>query len=108
MIQFFRSPASKAIAGGESGLGVNQTPPVARAVELNGAALGQRRRKVRIVRFVAAETLVLGILVASIVAGVSARFSMESLTPIFKIVPIIAAATAAILPILFFGSPKRR
>jgi len=62
----------------------------------------------RIVRFVAAETLAVGILMASIIAGVSARFAVESLTPIFRILPIIAAAAAAILPILFFGNPKRR
>jgi len=57
---------------------------------------------------VAAETFAIGLMVASIVAGVSARFADEALTPIFRVLPITAAVAAAILPILFFGDPKRK
>jgi hypothetical protein len=71
------------------------------------ATLARRQRRIRMARFVAAETFALGLTVASVIAGVSARFSDESLTPIFQVLPIVAAAAATILPIIFFGGLKR-
>jgi hypothetical protein len=59
-------------------------------------------------RFVAGETLAMGIFVASVLAGISERFASEKLTPIFRVLPIMAAAIAAILPIIFFALPKGR
>jgi hypothetical protein len=58
--------------------------------------------------FIASETFAIGIFVASVLAGISERFASESLTPIFRILPITAAAVAALLPILFFAFPKGR
>src|SRR4051812_37477773 len=72
------------------------------------AAVARRKRRIKMARFVAAETFAIGLLVASVIAGVSAHFADESLTPIFRVLPIIAAAAATILPIIFFGDPKRR
>jgi pyrroline-5-carboxylate reductase len=72
------------------------------------AHLARRRRRLRLVRFMAAEAFALAILVLSVLAGISERFASESLTPIFRALPITAAAVAAILPILFFGGPKRK
>lgn len=74
---------------------------------LTSAGIARRRRQIRMVRFIAAETFAIGVLLVSVIAGVSARFSAESLTPIFRALPIIAGAAAAILPIVFFGDPNR-
>jgi len=62
----------------------------------------------RLTRFIAFETISIAVLLLSILAGISQRFAAESLTPIFRVLPITAAAVAGILPILFFGDPKRR
>jgi hypothetical protein len=58
--------------------------------------------------FIALETMAIGVTIASAIAGISIRFAAESLTPVFRILPVGAAVVAAILPILFFGDPKRR
>jgi hypothetical protein len=71
------------------------------------AALVRRRRRIRMARFVVAETVVIALMIGSVVAGVSARFAHESFTPIFRVLPITAAVVATILPIIFFGDPKR-
>jgi hypothetical protein len=78
------------------------------STELDIAEVVRRRRRMRLVRFIAAEVLVLSVLILSVLAGISERFSSESLTPILRALPITAAVVAAILPILFFGDPKRR
>ena len=86
-------------AGRDRGTVRNQTDP---------AIVARRRRRVRLARFIAFETVAIAVLLFSVVAGISERFAAESLTPIFRVLPITAAAVAAILPILFFGAPKRR
>jgi hypothetical protein len=58
--------------------------------------------------FIVLETMAIGVTIASAIAGISIRFAAESLTPVFRILPVGAAIVAAILPILFFGDPKRR
>jgi hypothetical protein len=87
--------------------------PVAPDKELNGEELdpigfARHRRRLRLARFIAFETVAVAVLIASILAGISARFAAESLTPLFRVLPVMAASVAAILPILFFGDPKRR
>jgi hypothetical protein len=72
------------------------------------AGLIRRRRRVRMLRFIACEAVAIGIMVASAIAGLSARFATETLTPFFRILPITAAAAATIIPILFYGSAGRR
>jgi hypothetical protein len=59
-------------------------------------------------RLVAAETFAVAVTIASVVAGISARFAAETFTPIFRVLPISAAVVAAILPIFFFGDLRRR
>ena len=59
-------------------------------------------------RFAICEVLALGIMVASALAGISERFTAESWTLLFRVLPIGAAVVAVILPIFFFGDPKRR
>jgi len=78
------------------------------AADPDRAALARRRRRTRWARFVAVEMFAIGVMTASVLAGVSERFTSESLTPIFRVLPITAAVLAAILPILFFGDPTRR
>jgi hypothetical protein len=72
------------------------------------AALIRHRRRVRALWFIVFETVAIGVMAASIVAGISARFAAENLTPLFRILPISAAIVAVILPIFFFGDAKRR
>ena len=72
------------------------------------AAWARRRRRVRLVIFIIAESLVLALTVAAMLAGISERFLAESFTSMFRIVPIVGAFVAATLPILFFGHPRRR
>ena len=88
----------------------HQTPAASEvdSSQVDIAELVRRRRRMRLVRFIAAEGLVLSFLILSVVAGISERFALESLTPIFRALPIAAAVVAAILPILFFGHPKRK
>jgi hypothetical protein len=59
-------------------------------------------------RFIVSEAIAIGVMVASALAGISARFAAESLNPILRILPVSAAVIAVILPIIFFGDPKRR
>jgi hypothetical protein len=59
-------------------------------------------------RFIAGEIVAIAVLAVSVLAGISERFAVESLTPIFRTLPIAAATIAAVLPILFFGHPKKR
>ena len=70
--------------------------------------LRRQHRRVRFVRFIVCEMIAILILVATVVAGLSARFAAESYTPVFRILPIIVAIVAAIIPVLFYGNPKRR
>jgi hypothetical protein len=74
----------------------------------DGVALLRHKRRMRTVRFIVAETIAIAVMIASALAGVSVRFAAENLTPIFRVIPVTAAAVAVILPILFFGNLKRR
>jgi hypothetical protein len=87
----------------------NQTPVASEveSPEQQIARMVRRRRRLRVIRFVAAEVLAVAALILSVLAGTSERFASESLTPIFRALPITLAVVAAILPILFFGGPKR-
>jgi hypothetical protein len=71
------------------------------------ARIVRHRRRMRLARFIVFETIAIAVLFISVVAGVSERFVAESLTPLFRVLPITAAIVAAILPIFFFGDPKR-
>jgi predicted PurR-regulated permease PerM len=71
-------------------------------------SLARRRRRARLLIFIIAESVVAVLTIAAMVAGISERFLTESFTGLFRMVPIIGAIVAALLPILFFGDPKRR
>ncbi len=72
------------------------------------AALVRQRRRRKFVRFAVAEAVAIVVLVGSLIAGLSAPFAAESLTPFFRVVPIGAALVATVVPIVFFGNPMRR
>jgi hypothetical protein len=72
------------------------------------ASVVRHRRRMRMARFIVAEIAAIAVLFGSVIAGISERFAVESLTPLFRTLPITAAIVAAVLPILFFGHPKRR
>ncbi|MEY2557199.1 MAG: hypothetical protein QOE34_624 [Verrucomicrobiota bacterium] len=68
----------------------------------------RRRRRRKLLFFIVGETLALALMLGAAIAGISERFVAESLTPLFRILPIIPAGVAVILPIVFFGDPKKR
>ena len=70
--------------------------------------LFRKRRRTRRAWFLLAETLSLALLVGSVVAGISERYAADSLTPLFRILPIAAAMIAGLLPIIFFGHRRGR
>jgi hypothetical protein len=72
------------------------------------AALIRHRRRVRMVRFIVCEAVTIAVMVGSAVAGISERFAAENFTPVFRVLPVSAAVVAVVLPIIFFGDPKRR
>jgi hypothetical protein len=72
------------------------------------AGIIRHRRRVRLLYFIILEGVVIGLMIISAMAGISSRFAEESLTPIFRVVPVSAAIVSVILPIIFFGDPKRR
>ena len=72
------------------------------------AGIIRHRRRLRMLRFISFETIAIGVAITSAIAGISSRFAAESLTPIFRVLPVGAAIVAVVLPIVFFGDPKRR
>ena len=78
------------------------------AYEESPAAVIRRHRQVVMQRFIVCETLVVAVMAASVIAGISGRFATALPTPLFSIVPIGAAIIGTIIPILFFGGPKSR
>jgi hypothetical protein len=72
------------------------------------AAIVRERRQRRLLRFALCEAAAILLTVASMLAGMSTRFLDESLTPLFRMLPIVGAAAATILPILFYGRPTGR
>jgi hypothetical protein len=71
------------------------------------STLIRRRRRARTLLFIVLEGFALLVMVVSAIAGISARFAAESWTPIFRVLPITAAAVAVILPIFFYGKRPR-
>lgn len=80
-------------------------PPV--AAPPDALALFRQRRRTFRRWFLVAETLSVAVMIGSILAGISERFASESLTPLFRVLPVAAAIVAGILPILFFSNPNR-
>jgi len=74
----------------------------------NVAALVRQRRRARLLRFAICEVIAIALTVGFTLAGLSSQYLDDSLTPVFRFLPIASAAAATILPILFFGDPKRR
>jgi uncharacterized membrane protein YoaK (UPF0700 family) len=72
------------------------------------ARLLRGRRRARLLRFVALETLAVALIIVSVIAGLSERFASESLTKIFELLPVAFAIVAVGLPIFFFGHPRHR
>ena len=87
----------------------NRRPPKHRLEgDQDPASLVRHRRRLRMARFILAEIVAIAVLCGSVIAGISERFAAESLTPLFRALPVTAAIVTAILPILFFGDPKRK
>lgn len=74
----------------------------------SNADLVARRHRSKLITFVIWEGLAVAVTIISVFAGVSANYGDESFTPLFRVVPITAAAAATIIPILFFGTSRRR
>jgi hypothetical protein len=80
----------------------------AQSAEVNAARIIRHHRRTRMLRFITFEIVTVAITVISALAGISTRFAGDTLTPLFRVLPIGAAMTAVILPILFFGHPEFR
>lgn len=80
-------------------------PPEADGGSLRRASNSRRRRK--FFWFLLVESIVGSLIVTSILAGLFVRVASESWTPLFRVVPIGAAAIATIVPILFYGNSRR-
>jgi hypothetical protein len=70
--------------------------------------LVRERRRVRTTRFIVCEALAIGLLLGSMLAAFSTNFATGHPRPFLKMLPILAAAIATLIPVLFFGNPKRR
>ena len=91
-------------------MGADVTPPDPNRPPIapEFAAIARQRRRTRLLIFVILESLVIAVTMAAMAAGISEHFLAETFTKVFRIVPIVGAIVAAILPIVFFGHPKRR
>ena len=65
-----------------------------------------RRRLVRLVRFIACEVIAVGVLIAGMAFGFSHRTTDDPLSLFLKILAVVAAVAAVIVPVLFFGLPE--
>ena len=71
-------------------------------------ALLRRRRRTKFIRFVLVESLAVAVMIGFGLAGMASDTASESLTPLFRILPIAAAVAATLIPILFYGFSGRR
>src|SRR5438876_2747779 len=65
-----------------------------------------RRRLVRLVRFIACEVMVVGVLILGMAFGFSHRTTDDPLSLFLKILAVVAAVAAVVVPVLFFGLPE--
>ncbi|MDQ6859655.1 MAG: hypothetical protein M3032_00650, partial [Verrucomicrobiota bacterium] len=56
----------------------------------------RERRRARVIRFIVLESIALILTVASVCAGLSVRFADDSLTPIFRFLPVTCAVLAGL------------
>jgi hypothetical protein len=88
------------------GEGDLKSPPPEAAGGLARRALESRRRR-KFAWFLVVESIAGGLILASILAGLSLRFASESWTPVFRVLPVSAAVIATVVPILFYGNSRR-
>jgi fatty acid desaturase len=87
---------------------MGQGPPRAPADPSRSAIKSRHRSK--LVVFIVAESIAIAVLIVSILMGLSLHSASEFWAPVLRVLPVGAAAVAAILPIVFFGTnrPRRR
>jgi hypothetical protein len=85
-------------------------PPTAAASIVETAERQSRSRKSRkkFARFITLEASALIVLVLALFAGTSQLFAQPSLTLAFEITIAAAVAAVAIIPVIFYGSPRAR
>jgi hypothetical protein len=66
------------------------------------------RRRKKLLRFIVLETFALVVLVLAVIAGTSSPFAKENMTLPFAITVFVAAAAIVIIPIIFYGLPRRQ
>ena len=57
-------------------------------------------------RFIACEVMVVGVLILAMAFGFSHRSADDPLSLFLKILAVVAAVAAVIVPVLFFGLPE--
>ena len=66
----------------------------------------QTRRLQKLIWFLALESAAVFVMVGSMVAGLSERFTSEVWALVVRVLPVTAAVVAAILPIFFYGNAR--
>ncbi|GEM_PF-3650998 len=88
---------------------IPQAPPAIAPTfpEIARAPRRKSRRRRRLARFFLLQAIALAALVACVIAGTSSPFTRDTLTTPFAIGVFVCAAALAIIPVLFFGLPRR-
>jgi hypothetical protein len=75
--------------------------------ELDRVPRRKSRRRRKLARFLILEIVALTALVLFVIGGTSTEFGRETFTMPFAIGVFISAAALAIIPVCFFGLPRR-
>jgi hypothetical protein len=65
----------------------------------------QRRRRLKLIRFVVWQTIALSVVAGAATLGISQWFTDESLTLALRLLTIAGALAATIIPIIFYAVP---
>jgi hypothetical protein len=64
-----------------------------------------RHRLVKLIRFIVCETLAVGILVLAMMFGFAHQFANDPLSLVLKVLAVVAAVAAILVPVIFYGLP---
>jgi hypothetical protein len=65
-----------------------------------------RHRLVKLVRFIVCETLAVGVLVLAMLFGFVHQLANDPLALVLKVLAVVAAVAAIMVPVIFYGLPK--
>jgi hypothetical protein len=65
-----------------------------------------RHRLFKLIRFLVCETLAVGVLVVAMMFGFAHQFANDPLSLVLKVLAVVAAFAAIIVPVIFYGLPE--